>query len=262
MKLKKLLALTLTSMLVLSGCASNQGGSSSSKNEKLTNAQIMEKIEQSSKELKSMKSDMKMKQNIKIKDQMIDTNSKINMELIQDPLKIHMNMDITAPQSPTVKTEIYIIDNSMYMKSDQTGGKFQKMDLSGSGININSLKDMANNMEQTEYMKKLTDKLKVEDKGSVYEVSYSGDGKEIIEMIKSSPAFANNPMLKPEDMNIKKFNFKSTYNKETFFLESSVTEMIMTIKTPEGDMEMSQNMDMKVTENNSVKEINLPADVK
>lgn len=270
MKFKKILTITLASMILLSGCSQTGNGKSKVEEPKLTNQEIVQKIEEKNKEFKSCKMDLKMDQDVKdlTNNKTMKSTSDINLEIIIDPLKMHMNMKMTTKDENSGQTnatpfnlETYVIDNQMYVKNEAVGDKFNKIDLNTMGINMDMYKDIAKNDQQIKYINALKDKLEVKETDDSYIISYSGNGDEITEIMKNSKEYADNPMFKEIQMNIKSFKFTSVYDKNSFFLKSSDTDMTMEMKNDKINIEMNQKMKMNASDINKIEDIKLPENV-
>ena len=105
--------------------------------------------------------------------------------------------------------------------------------------------------------------LKIEDKGSEYEISYSGNDESVKEALKEAIG-KSQPNLKNymQNVSIEKFDFFYKVDKSTFMPKEYSMKTV--IKISQGEKEMSFDMDLKATlsDINKVAPITLPDEVK
>ena len=122
----------------------------------------------------------------------------------------------------------------------------------------------ASNMDQMlSIMDSVQKNLKIEDKGSEYEISYSGNDESVKEALKEAIA-KSQPNLKNymQNVSIEKFDFFYKVDKSTFMPKEYSMKTV--IKISQGEKEMSFDMDLKATlsDINKVAPITLPDEVK
>lgn len=252
-KIKKILiALAICSVSFIAvGCSSNS---------KMSNEEIVKKIDESSKSVKSSKSKVESKLSVNLSGKSIVTTVTMDAEATEDPFVVKVDGKVeTGGKSRDIN--MYMLGEKIYIKN------IYKKWVPAKDANLRKAfedrKNTANFNNMIELLKSVEKNFKVEEKGSNYEITYSGtdaSAKEALKKAIISTQQNSEKILK--NMEIEKLEVKYLIDKKTFYPMDC--EIKSTIKISQGAKTISFDMDIKANyfDINQVKEIEIPDEVK
>lgn len=271
---KILMALAICSVSIIAvGCSSNdknnENGTTNNTNEnsngKLSNKELIEKITEALKTVKSSKATVQNTVNLNMAGQKAEVSSQIEMTSTYEPFVLKI---VGKAKSFGLEQEnnMYITKEGTYVQNAITK-EWVKANNEVAKKQTESQKDPTSFDTMLEIMNSVEKNLTVEEKDSSYEISYSGNDqaiKEILEKILSKSGVNRQQSLAKffTNINLEKFEAKFEIDKKTLFPKSY--SMKVSMKAGENEKQMSLDMDTKTefSEINQIKEIVLPDEVK
>ena len=270
-KIKRILmALAICSLSIVAvGCSSdekknttnNTNETKETKSEKLSNEEIVKKINEATKEIKSSKIQAENKMVMNLAGNKTETAINMNMETSSDPVVVKMSGSMNA-MGQQVSLDMYFTEDAVYSKNVITK-EWVKITGPSMRKTMEAQKNASNMDQMLSIMDSVQKNLKIEDKGSEYEISYSGNDESVKEALKEAIG-KSQPNLKNymQNVSIEKFDFFYKVDKSTFMPKEYSMKTV--IKISQGEKEMSFDMDLKATlsDINKVAPITLPDEVK
>jgi len=270
-KIKRILmALAICSLSIVAvGCSSNEKKNTTNntnetketKSEKLSNEEIVKKINEATKEIKSSKIQAENKMVMNLAGNKTETAINMNMETSSDPVVVKMSGSMNA-MGQQVSLDMYFTEDAVYSKNVITK-EWVKITDPSMRKTMEAQKNASNMDQMLSIMDSVQKNLKIEDKGSEYEISYSGNDESVKEALKEAIG-KSQPNLKNymQNVSIEKFDFFYKVDKSTFMPKEYSMKTV--IKISQGEKEMSFDMDLKATlsDINKVAPITLPDEVK
>ena len=272
---KYLMALAICSLSVVAiGCSSNEKKNTANdtsettdkkenKSSKSSNEEIVKKITEATKSIKSLKQ---------------KTEFKTSFDVNGSKRETAMIVDITTSDSPTItklastpinfkgknSMMMYFTEDNFYGHDAITNEWANIKDEYGKKLML-SHKEASNIEWLIELINSVEKNLKVEEKNSEYEISFSGADDSIINYLKKVMViFMNENSINQflNDANVEKFEILYKVDKKTFMPKEY--EVKTTIKYPNKDKETVFQMELKVefSEINEVKGLTIPDEVK
>ena len=242
-----LMALAICSLSITAvGCSSNG---------KMSNEDIVKKISESSKSVKSSKANIESKVAFNLGGKDIATSVTMEAESISEPLTVKIT-------GKSFDMNMYITEGNIYLQNINTK---EWMNVKDENIKktLEKRKNSANFNDVVELLNIMQKNVKVEEKGSNYEATYSGVDDSAKEALKKM-IISNQPDAEKvlKNMEIEKLDIKYLVDKNTFY--PTEFEMKSVMKVSEGNQSVSFDMEMKVkySDINKVKEIVIPDEVK
>ena len=240
-----LMALAICSLSITAvGCSSNG---------KMSNEDIVKKISESSKSVKSSKANIESKVAFNLGGKDIATSVTMEAESISEPLTVKITGK-TQTFGKSFDMNMYITEGNIYLQNINTK---EWMNVKDENIKktLEKRKNSANFNDVVELLNIMQKNVKVEEKGSNYEATYSGVDDSAKEALKKM-IISNQPDAE------KVLNIKYVVDKNTFY--PTEFEMKSVMKVSEGNQSVSFDMEMKVkySDINKVKEIVIPDEVK
>ncbi|WMT41920.1 hypothetical protein RE628_05610 [Paenibacillus sp. D2_2] len=225
--------------------------------------ELLTKLTEATKDLKSLSMTANSKQHIVIKagedTQEQNIEMKIKSDIIQDPLammqELHMSMGDLGNQDVTQ----YVTADGIYM---QTGGTWVKLT---DETMIATLKDAAKQSgdpsKQIEQFKSIASEMKVSEEGSdfVLSANLSGDNmKDLAKSLLSQSGENEAATAALDQMNIDNIKIVYNINKETYLPSKMIVEMTMVVEEEGQHVTMETKMDSSFSKFNEIDAIEVP----
>ncbi|MGY0691206.1 DUF6612 family protein [Virgibacillus sp. FSP13] len=269
--------------LVLAACnetAEPAEGTSEENESELTAKEVYTKALEASEEMESAEVSMNMNQQIKSEADSISMNneSKFDTKMTMDPMAMYLNgttkmtMDGSEEQIPEMGMEIYMVDDGMYMTSDQFNGEWLKME----GTSMDALQEMAGQQpdpsEQLKMLQDYADELSFEQTDNEFTLKLSADGEKFNDLMQKMMKDSMPPELMQqmgeegqqalENTKINSLAYELTIDKETYDMKALNMDMDITMKQDGSELNIVQNVESEYSNINKVDAIEVPADVK
>ncbi|APC47330.1 DUF6612 family protein [Virgibacillus halodenitrificans] len=281
--MKKWMMLLLTTLLatVLVACnekAEPTEGTEKEEESELTAEEVYTKALEASEKMESAEVDMKLEQQISSEADGVamDTESDFTTKMTLDPLATHLKgttkMNMAGTENlPAMEMEMYLVDNAMYVFSDQMG-QWMKME----GASMEMIQQMAGQQpdpsQQLKMLKDYADQLSFEQSSDEFILKLKADGEKFNELIQEMLKEQMPPELMQEmgeeeqqaieDMKVNSMSFELYLDKETYQMNKFNMDMDMTMQ-PEGDaINIVQKVDSTYSNINSIDKIEVPEEVK
>lgn len=248
-----LMALAICSLSITAvGCSSNG---------KMSNEDIVKKISESSKSVKSSKANIESKVAFNLGGKDIATSVTMEAESISEPLTVKITGK-TETLGQSFDMNMYITEENMYIQNMLTK---EWMHVKDENIKktLEKRKNSANFNDVVELLNIMQKNVKVEEKGPNYEATYSGVDDSAKEALKKM-IISNQPDAEKvlKNMEIEKLDIKYVIDKKTFY--PTECEIKTGMKVSEAGQTISFDMEMKIkySDINQVKEIVIPDEVK
>lgn len=269
--------------LVLAACnetAEPTEGTSKEKESKLTAEEVYQKALDASEDMKSAEVTMDLQQHIEASGDepvAMDTNSNYDTKMTMDPMAMYMKgvtkmeMDGTDEELPDMDMEIYMVDDGMYLYSDQIGD-WVKMD----GASMDMVEQMAGQQpdpsEQLKMIKDYTDDMSFEQNDDAFILKLDANGEKFNELMQKMIQENLPEELQQElgdegqevldNMKINSMAMEYTIDKESYDIKSLDMDMDMSMKAEDEEMNIVQNVKADYSNINKVDPIEVPDDVK
>ncbi|GGB56290.1 hypothetical protein GCM10011409_37340 [Lentibacillus populi] len=270
--------------LVLAACnktAEPTEGTSKEKESDLTAEEVYTKALETSEKMESAEVSMNLKQRMESEADSVamDTESKFDTKMTMDPMAVYlkgttkMTMDGSEEKMPEMDMEMYMVDDGMYMFSDQLGGgNWLKME----GTSMDAIQEMAgqqpNPSDQLKMLKDYAKDLSFEQSDNEFILKLSADGEKFNDLMQQTIKDSLPPELMQqmgeegkqalENTKINSMNYEITIDKETFEMKTFNMDMDMAMKQNGSALNIVQNMESEYSNINKVDAIEVPADVK
>lgn len=253
-KLRKIfMMLFLCSMSILVvGCSSNN---------KISKEELIKKVTENSKSMKSANAKVVTDVDMDMAGQKMTVSVDMDMSMTTEPLVIKANSKVQLLEK-NIGMDMYITEDTIYMKDSQTE-TWTKIKDETTRKSFEAQKEMANFNQMLDIFKIVEKDLKIEEKGSNYEVTYTGNEDSFKEILMKSLSYGQPNVTEMfKNMKIEKFDVKYVFDKNT--LLPSEYEINSTMKFSQNSQEASFGMKLKGTYSdiNNVKEIVIPDEVK
>lgn len=250
-----LMALALCSISIGAvACSSNGGG-------KLSNEEIVKKIDEASKSVKSSKANVESKVSFNLGGKDYVTSVTMEAEAISEPLTVKITGK-TETLGQSFDMNMYITEENMYIQNMLTKEWMHVKD-ENLKKTLEGRKNSANFNDSLALLNAMQKNIKVEEKGSNYEATYSGIDDSAKEALKKMMVSSQPDAVKAlKNMEIEKLDIKYVIDKKTFY--PTECEIKTGMKVSEAGQTMSFDMEMKIkySDINQVKEIVIPDEVK
>lgn len=270
-------------VLVLSACNDTaeptaETAETEEEDSELTAGDVYSKALESSEEMESAEVTMNMKQQIESEadSTALDMESNFDMQMTMDPLAIYqkgntkMMIDGEAGM-PEMEIEMYMIDDGIYLYSDQLGN-WVKMD--------NAAMDAVNAMageqpdpsEQLKMLEEYTDELSFEQSDNEFILKLNADGEKFNDLVQEMiedflppemmDAMGEEDQEALENMTMNSVSYEIFIDKESFDMNAFTMDMDMTMEAEGEALHIVQNMESDYSNINNVDPIEVPEDVK
>ncbi|UJL47033.1 hypothetical protein KFZ58_03560 [Virgibacillus sp. NKC19-16] len=243
----------------------------------LTAQEVYSEALEASEEMESAEVSMNMQQQIasEAESTSIDTESSFDMQMTMDPLAIYqegttkMMMD-GEEGMPEMGMEMYMVDDGMYMYSDQIGN-WMKVD--------NAAMDAVNAMdgqqqdpsEQLKMLQEYTDDLSFEQSDDEFILTLNADGEKFNELIQEVMEESLTPEMTQamgeegqnalENMTINSMDYEMFIDKESFDMNAFNMNMDMTMEAEGDAINLVQNLESSYSNINNVDPIEVPEEI-
>lgn len=262
-------------VLMLTACNSsaetmnNEDGASNEKKSDLTLEQVFEKTTEASKELKSFKVKMDLKQEIS-SDQdeagNVNFDSTLEMDVIQDPMAFYQKMSTKTPGTEQImEIESYFTKDGMYYydPTSQTWMKFPS-DMMDQVVQLSN--QQTNPAAEIENLKKFVDDFKFQQDDKSYILLLNASGEKFTDFLKETieqtlPEGMANSTEAIESMKINKMDYEIHIDKETFYPTVLNLNMEMEMSAEGQKITIAQDVKGQYVEHNHIDEIKIPQEV-
>ncbi len=266
-----------TFALVLAACNSSATSTKETTNKSsLTLEQVYDKAVERQADIKSMSANMETNQVTKIdagdESMEVAIDSKMEMDVIADPLAMHLSGSMTMPDMFGEGTEKSDMPLEMYMKQDQ--GFFMKDVASDSWLKLpkeqfdDILKQTASSAdakEQLQQLKKYIDDFTFEQTDDAYVLTLEAKGDRFKDLIDSQVndsmkelGLEENPL---DNLTIDKVNYVLHIDKETFDTTKMDMNFDFKMKVEGEELAMTTKSVITYTEFNHLKTIDIPQNI-
>lgn len=257
-------------------------GTSEDQVDDLTAEEVYEKALKTSEDMESAEVNMDMQQKIDLGDDLgsMIMDSNFDTEMTMDPLAMHMDgvtkmemegTDEDVGDFPAMDMEIYMVDDAMYLYSEETD-EWIKME----GASMDAIEEMAGQQpdpaDQLEMVEDYIDDLSFEQSDDEYILKLDADGEKYDELIKemiegNMPADMLEQMGDEgqeilDNMQINSISMEYTVDKETFDINSLKMDMDMTMEVEDEELNIGQNVEAAYSNINGIDAIEVPEEVK
>lgn len=195
----------------------------------------------------------------------LTTQSKITMELTQDPLAMHQVMEMDVPEMGKMATEMYMADNNVYFKDEVEDAWFTyPEDLTQELVDLQDMQMKPE--EQLEILKKNSEHLSYEEKDGQYVVTVEGSAASLQEFAQELNSSLSDELTSElDDMmsmaDITELDFTLYIDKETFYQTKMDMYMVLEL-TVEGETLNIESTTHATFDNfDEVEEIKVPEEV-
>ncbi|MBP1971787.1 hypothetical protein J2Z83_003942 [Virgibacillus natechei] len=271
--------------IVLAACndSADPTDNSSKDNEiDLTAEEVYSRALETSEDMGSVEAAINMKQEISdAEDGTIieNTDSDINMQIILDPFAMHMketsNMELEGigGDIPAMDTEIYFVDDGMYIYNDYSGndGDWMKK----VGISEDMMEEMSGKHpdpnEQLKEIQKYANDLSIEQLNDEVILKLDADDEKfndfVEKMVKDNltedvlAQLGEEVQTALQSMDVNSMSLEITLDKETFELKTYNMDMEMTMESGGEKNNIVQGMESEYSNVNNVDPIEVPEDI-
>lgn len=268
--------------IVLAACndtAEPTEGTNEENESEMTAEEVYQKALDASEKMESAEVKMDMQQQINVGDDAdaMNTDSNFDTKMTMDPLAMHMKgvtkmeMEGAEEDMPEMDMEIYMVDDAMYLYSEQIGN-WIKME----GASMDAIEEMAGQQpdpsEQLEMVKDYTDDMSFEQDDEAFILKLDADGEKFNDLMQqiieeNIPEEMLEQMGDEEqevldNMKINSMSMEYTIDKETYDINSLKMDMDMTMEAEGEELNIVQNVKADYSNINGVDPIEVPDDVK
>ncbi|WP_243387336.1 DUF6612 family protein [Bacillus kexueae] len=274
MMVKKLLmAGTISAALFLGGCGSseqtNQESTSENKQaETMTAEQVLIKSSEVSAEVKNFEMIANTDMVMEIDGESIDANTEIASQINLDPIFAYQKMNMESQQEgESIEMEMYMTMDELYFYTPEEDMWIKMSNDENEMLELAEIQREADFSQQLEQMKPFADSFQVTDKGDVYELTFAGEGEELqsfiqdvaLQNIDAEQAEMIQQTL--EQVNYDSIEYSYTINKNTFYPETLIMDMTMTVEEDGSTMKMSLKMNASFAKFNELGDLSIPEEV-
>lgn len=243
-----------------------QNGSDNKEKSGLTLMEVFEKTTEASKDLKSFKVKMDIKQNIQDEGENMKINSTLDMDVVQNPMAFHQIMSMNQPDSnETMKMESFFSRDGMYLH-DPTTNSWMKFPDNMMEQLLKVSDQQTNPMAEIEKLRKFVDDIKFKQDDHSYILLLNASGDKFMkflkeEMQKTLPAGMDDSAKVFENMKISKMDYEIHIDKKTFFPSVLNLNMVSEMTTEGKTIKMAQELKGQYEKHNQIDNITIPQEV-
>lgn len=248
-------------LIALALCSISIGAVACSSN-KITNEELVKKVNEATKSVKSLKSKNVSTVSIDVNSQKITTNFDLETEMTKEPSVVKISGK-SETSGKTVTNNQYITADTYYFQNNYNKQWFHIKEESTRKL-YDGQKNAADYANIVELLTALEKNLKIEQKGSSYEITYSGTDALVKEPLKKI-IIASQPTSKGvlnNDIELEQFDVKFIIDKKTF----NPTEFNIKTKfkafVAKQTLIIEIDFNVKYSDVNGIKEIIIPDEVK
>lgn len=271
--LLRVLSVGLLAMVLVacSNTADVKPGTDAANKSDLTVEEVFKKAQEASDSIDSMQIDMMMKQNMK-SDAIgidMDTDIKVMMEMVHEPMSLHqvMEVGISEGEMESLETELYMIDEGLYMKEPMTDNWINlPPEMFGEvSASMGVRKDPSVNLATLEGF--IAD-FKFEQNDEQYILNLSGSGDKfkdlMLEELESTGITAGMGKDETEvleNMVIHQLDYELFIDKNTFQTTAFNLSMDLEIGEEGEQIRIAQNIEANLSRINEIEKIEVPTEV-
>lgn len=222
---------------------------------------VLEKTSAASEAQQSMHADMEIVQTLQMGEETQDIHSKIDMDLIMEPLTVRQTMAMEVEGEETA-LDLFITKEGFFMK-DPASGQWMKFP----GDMYEEMVGAVNQPVDFTMYEQFAEEFTVEETADAYVLSMKGSGEKFSALMQdimeqNMPAAMDEEQLEVlSNMNVEQIDMKFTVDKKTFYTKDFDIDMVMTVEEQGEQVRMTQNMKGVVSKINEIDEIVVPKEV-
>lgn len=271
--MKKLIITFVSIMLLFSLAACSQTAdpvdSKNKKKDTLTLKEVFEKTTDASSKMKSVHSEMELKQIMSVPGQPepMNINSNLSIDMVMDPITMHqkMKMNIEGAESQAMDMEAYLAKEGFFM-FDATTKKWMKMPEEISKQILQLPEQQGNPAEQLKQLKQFTDDFSFKQDDTQYILDLKASGEKFDQFLKENAKQLMPEELKANEEIFNNITFKNVkyeifIDKKTFNINALNMTQELDMKIDSETMNMKQEMKSTYTDYNKISKITVPKEV-
>ncbi|MET4656040.1 LppX_LprAFG lipoprotein [Exiguobacterium sp. Helios] len=248
----------LTATIGLAGCNNEtiEDGQGENGSKQLSNTELLKKASSAQENIKSFHMDSDMMSEVGG----MPISQKISADIIQKPMTMYQKMTMKNAEDGTdVETELYLVDDKMYMSQS---GQWLVQDTSELGDMLENMESSASTEQSLKLLKKYKDNWTMKKEGDVYQIDVDLKGDQLKAFMKDSLEQSGQLAQMKEVMDqvdYKKMEYSMTYDAKTYYPKTLDMEMAFEI---EEGTEFTMKNESVFSKFNEIKSIELPAEAK
>ncbi|WP_454193366.1 DUF6612 family protein [Paenibacillus sp. Marseille-Q7038] len=232
-----------------------------------TAEELLTRITEASKGIKSYSMDSKVEQNLTVtmegQEQKQDVNMDMKTDLVLNPVAAYQEIKTSMPgQEGTQEIKQYITEDGVYT---QMGDAWMSLPEEATAPLLEQMKNQSNAGSQFEQLSSIANDLAVEEEGDVYwlKANLSGDKVKELATTMLSQSGATDPQMAAmmQQMNIKSMDISYSVDKETYYPKDLVYSMNMDMDMDGQALAIIMKMDSSLRDYNKTESIKVPQDV-
>ena len=232
-----------------------------------TAEELLTRITEASKGIKSYSMDSKVEQNLTVtmegQEQKQDVNMDMKTGLVLNPVAAYQEIKTSMPgQEGTQEIKQYITEDGVYT---QMGDAWMSLPEEATAPLLEQMKNQSNAGSQFEQLSSIANDLAVEEEGDVYwlKANLSGDKVKELATTMLSQSGATDPQMAAmmQQMNIKSMDISYSVDKETYYPKDLVYSMNMDMDMEGQALSILMKMDSSLRDYNKMESIKVPQDV-
>ena len=269
--------LSLMVIFVLAACSDKadpvNSNVKSKKEDSLTLQEVFEKTTEASKNLKSVHSDLELKQTMSVPGQSenMNINSTVSVDMVLDPIAMHQKMKMNieggdeSVQGQAMDTEAYLSKEGFFM-FEPTSGVWMQLPKELSDTVLQMPEQQMNPAEQLNQLKEFADDFSFKQDDAQYILSLKASGDKFDQFLKDNAKQLMPDQLKENEELFNNLKFKNVeyeifIDKKTFDITKLNMTQELEMAIEDQKMTMKQEMKSTYTDYNKIKEIKVPQEV-
>ena len=261
-----LMALAVCSLSIVAvGCSSDEKKNTTTdntkENSKLSNEELLKKVNEASKSIKNSKAKVTNKTSLDVLGKKTETIFNMDIVVGSDPTIVKVTGNMIA-LGRTININTYITEDAVYALDPETNEWFNIKDETTKKA-MQSQKNASNLDGMLEMMNALDKNLTVEEKDSEYEITYSGNDDAVKEALKK--ALSNNQQDLGQVLNnikLDKLELKYKVDKKTFMPKEYTVEIYTKSRKVKKERYFVVSVNGEFSDINKVSPIKIPDEVK
>ena len=232
-----------------------------------TAEELLTRITEASKGIKSYSMDSKLEQNLSVtmegEEQKQDVNMEMKTDVVLNPIAAYQEIKTSMPgQEGTQEMKQYITEDGVYTQVEDTWVTLPK---ESTAPLLEQMKNQSNTASQFEQLNSIASDLQVEEEGDVYWLKAKLSGDKVRELATRilSQSGATDPQMAAmmQQMEIKTMDISYSVDKETYYPKDLVYSMTMDMDMDGQALSIIMKMDSSLTDYNKTESIKIPQDV-
>lgn len=232
-----------------------------------TAEELLTRITEASKGIKSYSMDSKIEQNLSItmegEEQKQDVNMEMKTDVVLNPIAAYQEIKTSMPGlEGTQEMKQYITEDGVYTQVEDTWVTLPK---ESTAPLLEQMKNQSNTASQFEQLNSIASDLQVEEEGDVYWLKAKLSGDKVKELATAilSQSSATDPQMAAmmQQMSIKTMDISYSVDKETYYPKDLVYSMTMDMDMDGQALSIIMKMDSSLTDYNKTESIKIPQDV-